>query len=175
MSDFLVWLTAGGSVICISWIAEQIPWFATLLANTKRIIQFVLSAVLGCAALAVTNYVPQATLDAIAPYFAIFMAAFGSIFVNQTYHNITRSVAIIKATEGMLADEYVELTSQAPQAMATVINGPGDYEKIQGKVMARVIADLLEIQKLNPNMRFYYKLLRRNASDPGPFIPFIKE
>ena len=103
LSDFLVWLaTGGGAAVAISKIGEMIPWFVALPSNTKKIVQYGLSALVGCAAFAVMSYAPPEVLDAIAPYFAILASLVVPIFLNQSYHSIVRSTAIIKATESML-------------------------------------------------------------------------
>ena len=88
ITNFLVWLTTGGCVVLVSWVAEQIPAWHTLSANLKRIIQFAASALLAVGALLIINYVPPAALEQLSPYFATFVAVFGAVFTNQAYHNV---------------------------------------------------------------------------------------
>ena len=88
LNDFLVWLMAGGSVIAWSWVMEQVAWFQNLSSGQRKWTQYGGSTLIGLAALAVTTYVPVATLDAIAPWFAIIAGIFGMVFINQAAHKI---------------------------------------------------------------------------------------
>jgi hypothetical protein len=94
INNFLVWLTGGGFIIAAAWLLGKIPGYATLAENIKQWIFFAVSAILGGGAYAVTQYVPTATIAAIAPYFAIVAIAFGAIFLNKVY---TKLVTISKS------------------------------------------------------------------------------
>lgn len=86
LNEFLVWLTAGGSVIAWSWIMEQVPWFQSLSVSAKKWVQLGGSVAIAIGALAVTMYVPKETLELIAPWFKLIAGLFGVIFVNQIAH-----------------------------------------------------------------------------------------
>jgi len=88
MSEFLLWLVGGGCVIATSWVLEQVEWFQNLEASQKRYLQFGVSALVGLAALAVSQYVPKEVLDALEPYFAVLSTVFYAIFLNQTAHTL---------------------------------------------------------------------------------------
>ena len=162
LSDFLVWLaTGGGAAVAISKIGEMIPWFVALPSNTKKIVQYGLSALVGCAAFAIMSYAPPEVLDAIAPYFAILASLVVPIFVNQSYHSIVRSTAIIKATEGMLDDGDSGIGVMASARPHTQYQfkriSIAGYEKITGKKIkagilsptkAKALADWLEQAKV---------------------------
>jgi peptidoglycan/LPS O-acetylase OafA/YrhL len=86
LTDFLVWLAAGGSAVAVSWISERIPKFQTLTPDARKIIQYVASMLLAIGAFAVNKYVPEAYLLAAAPYFGIAAGLFGVFFLNQAAH-----------------------------------------------------------------------------------------
>lgn len=86
LNQVLVWLAAGGSLVAISWCAENWGWFQKLEGNKKRLAMWASASVLGMAALAITTYVPAETLAAIAPYFKIALANFASIFLLEFFH-----------------------------------------------------------------------------------------
>lgn len=88
VTDFLVWLAAGGAAIAVSWIAERFAKFQALEATQKKLIQYGASILLAVAAFAVNAYVPKAYLDAAAPYFTIIAGLFGTFFLNQASHSI---------------------------------------------------------------------------------------
>jgi len=175
LMNFLVWLTtAGGASIAISKIAELIPAFGNLPSNTKKIIMFISSALLGCAALAIMTFVPQTILDAIAPYFAILAAAAVPIFTNQAYHAIVRSVAIVAATESMLVRrETVDAVADIGGTIArkkytpeeilampmppkpTHAGGPGWLQYEQMKTMKQMAVQFIEIMKANPGVQLF--------------------
>lgn len=86
LSDFLVWLAAGGSAVAVSWISERIPKFQALTPESKRLIQYISSILLAVGAFAVNKYVSEAYLLAAAPYFGIVAGLFGVFFMNQAAH-----------------------------------------------------------------------------------------
>jgi hypothetical protein len=85
INNFLVWLTGGGFIIAAAWILGKIPGYLALSETVRQWIFFAVSVIFGSGAYAVTQYVPVATLAAIAPYFAIVAIAFGAIFLNKAY------------------------------------------------------------------------------------------
>ena len=86
LAKFLLWLATGGSVVAVSWIAERSKWFQSLESSTKAYVQYGASTILGVAALLIQTYIPAATLEMLAPYFAVFSGVFGMIFLNQVAH-----------------------------------------------------------------------------------------
>ncbi len=88
LSGFLLWMTAGGSVVAVSWILEQVAWFQSLEAGKKRWLQYGLSAFVGIAALAIKQFVPEATLEMLTPYFAVLVGVFAPVFLNQMSHTL---------------------------------------------------------------------------------------
>jgi hypothetical protein len=91
ITEFLLWLVAGGSVIAVSWVMEQILWFQTLAPSQRKWIQYVASAVLGLIALAVQLYVAPEVLEKVSPFFAVLASTFGLIFLNQIAHSLNPS------------------------------------------------------------------------------------
>jgi hypothetical protein len=90
LTDFLVWVSAGGSVLAVSFIMERIDWFQKLESKTKELIMFMASAVLAMGAIAVQQFVPVATLNAMAPYFASVAGIFGMIFLAKAFHKVDK-------------------------------------------------------------------------------------
>ena len=88
LTDFLTYLTTGGSVIALSWIMENIAWFQSITSDQRRYIQFIGSLALGIVAKLILQYVPADTLSLIAPYFEIAALLFGAVFVNQLAHKV---------------------------------------------------------------------------------------
>jgi len=88
ISQFLVWLTAGGAAVAVSWIAEKIPAFQSLSSAWKQIVMFIFSSVLGIGALYITNNVPPEVLAQYDGYFAVLVSTFGVYFLNQLAHTL---------------------------------------------------------------------------------------
>jgi hypothetical protein len=86
LSNFLLWMVTGGSVIAVSWLCERWKWFQAQTPDNKKYIQYGASALLGIAALLVQNYVTTAILELMQPYFAVLAAVFGMLFLNQAAH-----------------------------------------------------------------------------------------
>ena len=88
LNEFLVWLfSGGGAIIATSWLVERWPWFQTLAASTKEFLLFASAAIISCGAYAVVSFVPQATLDQIAPWFLIVSGVLSSVFVGKLFHS----------------------------------------------------------------------------------------
>jgi hypothetical protein len=90
LTDFLVWLVAGGSLIAVSWLFERFAWFQNVSSAARENIMFVVCAALSCGAYAVQTYVPVATLDLLAPWFGIIAAVFGMIFISKGFHALDK-------------------------------------------------------------------------------------
>lgn len=90
LNELLVWLTAGGSVVVVSWCAENFGWFQSLDSMKKRLAMWFSACILGSAALAVTLYVPADALAAAAPFMKVLIANFGTIFLGELYHKLTK-------------------------------------------------------------------------------------
>lgn len=91
LSDFLVWLFAGGgSIAVISWIMERVKWFQTLTSEAREWLMFALSTVVGVGAYVVVNYVPAETLELVSPYFAIVASIFGVVFLGKAFHKVDK-------------------------------------------------------------------------------------
>jgi hypothetical protein len=85
LNSFLIWLSGAGALVAASWVLGQFGWYVALAEKAKQWIFFALAVLLGGGSFAIVKYVPQATLDAIAPYFLIVAFAFIAIFINKTY------------------------------------------------------------------------------------------
>ena len=88
ITEVLVYLIGGGSVVWMSWIAEQSAWFQALGSEAKKWLMFGGSALIGGLALAVNTYVPAEVLTQLQPWFAIVAYAFGYVFLNQLGHRV---------------------------------------------------------------------------------------
>lgn len=88
LENFLLWLVAGGSVVAVSWIMEQVAWFQNLSSKQRQWLQYVCASGLGIVALAVQTYVPSETLKVMAPYFGVIAGTFGMVFLNQIAHTL---------------------------------------------------------------------------------------
>lgn len=85
--DFLVFLTTGaGAAMAIAWLAERVPAFQTLTSDQKWWAQLIGSVAVGLAAFAAIQYLPAATLDAIAPWFAVVYGITRVWLANQAAH-----------------------------------------------------------------------------------------
>jgi hypothetical protein len=88
---FLQWLVGGGgSILAVSWMLERMRWFQALYADQKDYIVFGCAAVVGCGALAVVMYVPQAFLDTIAPFFMLIASIFVTVFIVKIFHRVDK-------------------------------------------------------------------------------------
>lgn len=90
LTQFLVWLTGGGSIVAVSWLFENWAWFQAQTAQLKQMLTFGASAVLSLGAWAVTTYVSASVLAQIAPVFMILSTLFASIFVGQLFHSFAK-------------------------------------------------------------------------------------
>ena len=91
LTDFLVWLFAGGgSIAVISWVMERVNWFQSLTSEAREWLMFGLSALVGVLAYAVVNYVSAETLSLIAPYFTIVASVFGVVFLGKAFHKVDK-------------------------------------------------------------------------------------
>jgi hypothetical protein len=97
VSDFLVWLAGGGSLIAASWVLGQFSWYTTLVEKAKQWIFFAIAVLFGGGAYAVTQYVSQTALNAVAPYFLIVSFVFIAIFVNKTYTKISNMLKTLES------------------------------------------------------------------------------
>jgi hypothetical protein len=86
LNQFLTWLTAGGSIVAVSFILERLAAFQVLASNVKQLITFGACVVLSFGAFAVNQYVPADVLAQITPYFSIISGLFGVLFISQTFH-----------------------------------------------------------------------------------------
>ena len=88
LNEFLIWLVSGGgAIIVVSWLVERWPWFQTLGANIKEFALFASAAVMSCGAYAVITFVPQTTLDQVAPWFLIVSGILSSVFLGKVFHS----------------------------------------------------------------------------------------
>lgn len=90
LNQLLVWLMAGGSVVVVSWGAENWGWFHSLEAGKKRLAMWASAAALGSAALAVTLFVPAEVLAAVAPFIKVILANFSMVFLGEVYHKFAK-------------------------------------------------------------------------------------
>lgn len=91
LNEFLVWLTGGGVVICLSWLFERIDWYQNLEAKMKRLVFFLSCVLVALGAYAVQVYVPADILSMLAPYFAIVASLFYQI-LGDTFHKNDKAV-----------------------------------------------------------------------------------
>jgi len=91
LQDFLVWLAAGGgSVAVLSWVAERVAWFQTLTAENKRLTMVLCSVFLAVASKLLLDFVPQESIEAIAPYFATIYGVVLIYLQNQVAHKLNK-------------------------------------------------------------------------------------
>ena len=86
-SNWLVYMTAAGGIVTMSWITEQIPAFGVLSPALKRFIHWTGATILALAAWAIVKFVPAETLETIEPVFRIIAGNFAAIFLSQTFHS----------------------------------------------------------------------------------------
>ena len=86
LTNFLVWLGTGGSMMAVSFVAERIDAFQKLTANAKQWVMFFSASLLTVGSIAIQQYVPVATLNFVAPYFAGVAGVFSLIFIANTFH-----------------------------------------------------------------------------------------
>jgi hypothetical protein len=98
ISSFLVWLAGGGSLVAASWVLGQFSWYSNMIEKTKKFVFFGLAVLFGGGSYAVSQYVPVATLSAIAPYFLIVAFVFSAVFLNQAamkFSEMAKSLKIL--------------------------------------------------------------------------------
>lgn len=93
LSQFLVWLTAGGSIVAVSWLCEKWAWFQAQEKDIKQYVIFGSSAVLSIAAQLFMTYVDPAVLEMLTPYFAMLSTIFGSVFLGQAFFRLMKKPA----------------------------------------------------------------------------------
>lgn len=93
LTEFLVWLTSGGSIIAVSWLAEKSAWFQRLTKEQKEYFIYGASVLLSLSAYGVNTYVSAEVLSQLAPVFAIFATTFASIFLGRVYHSFKKPSA----------------------------------------------------------------------------------
>ena len=87
LSDFLFWLAGGGGAIIVcSFVFERLEFFQKLGSEQKRMVMFGACIAISLGAFAVQQFVAPNILAAIAPYFAILVSTFTSLFVSQKFH-----------------------------------------------------------------------------------------
>jgi len=86
ITDFLVWLAGGGSIVAISWLLEQWSWYQNQDPMKKKLIFCGLAILTSFVAYAIQTYVPAATLQILAPWFAMVASIFGTIFLGTVFH-----------------------------------------------------------------------------------------
>jgi hypothetical protein len=99
ISDFLVWLAGGGSIVAASWVLGQIPWYQTLAEKVKQYVFFFIAVLFGGGSFAITQYVSVDVLNSIAPYFLIVAFVFGAVFLNQTYVRLSEIARTLKSLD----------------------------------------------------------------------------
>jgi hypothetical protein len=90
LNEFLVWLSAGGSVVAVSWACEQWGFFQTLNANAKRLAMWASASGLGMGALAIIKFVPAESLASAAPFMEVAIANFTAIFLLEVFHRFNK-------------------------------------------------------------------------------------
>lgn len=86
LNEFLVWLSSGGSIVFVSWIAERWAWFQSLGKEAKQWFIYGSSVILSFVAYSVVTFVSPEVLAQLAPFFTILSATFVSVFLGQAFH-----------------------------------------------------------------------------------------
>jgi hypothetical protein len=88
-AQFLAFLcTGGGAAIVFSFVSERIPAFQKLTSEQRSYAILAGSLVISVAAFAVVTFVPQGTLEAIAPWFAVVAGTFTTWLSTQGAHKV---------------------------------------------------------------------------------------
>lgn len=90
LTDFLVYLTGGGSVVALSFIMERIEWFKNLTSEAKQWVMFIGCSVISCGAFAIQQYVPKEILNQFAPYFGLLASIFVATFIAKAFHKVDK-------------------------------------------------------------------------------------
>jgi hypothetical protein len=92
LKDFLVWLASGGGgIIAASWLLERWAWFQAKTAEIKELILWGSSAFLAVGSYALVNYLPEASLAMIAPYFYIVSGIFVTVVIGKLFHKVDKT------------------------------------------------------------------------------------
>ena len=91
LQEFLIYLTTGGSIIVVSWLAEKSAKFKELSKEVKEYIIYGASLLLSLGAYSVNTYVDPSVLEKLAPIFSIAATLFESVFLGQLYHFFAKS------------------------------------------------------------------------------------
>lgn len=86
LNEFLVWLSSGGSIVFVSWIAERWAWFQAQTKEAKQWLIYGSSVGLSFIAYTVSTYASPELLSQLAPFFTIMSVSFVSIFLGQAFH-----------------------------------------------------------------------------------------
>lgn len=99
INEFFIWLGGGGCIIAASWLLGRFDWYIKLAENIKQLVFFGVALLFGGGAYAVTQYVPESTLMAIAPYFLIASMVFSYVFLNKLYNRVSYIYRISRLNE----------------------------------------------------------------------------
>lgn len=115
LNDFLTLLvTAGGAAAVASWVLERIPAYAAIVdAERKRWIFFAVCAIIALSAYVVITFVPAATLEVIAPYFALIASIFTSVFLGTSFHNADKLSASGTVSNPVITADVESKTAKA--------------------------------------------------------------
>jgi hypothetical protein len=88
---FLNWIVfGGGAVMCASWILDRVAWFNAQTPELKKVIAYVLSALLGIGAFVLVTLAPDFIALA-QPYFMVIASIFSSIFLSNVFHKYDKA------------------------------------------------------------------------------------
>jgi hypothetical protein len=91
LKEFLVWLASGGGgIIAASWLLERWTWFQAKASEIKELILWGCATILSIGGYALASYLPEATIDAIAPYFFIVSSVFLTVVIGKLFHRVDK-------------------------------------------------------------------------------------
>jgi len=91
LNEFLVWLTAGGSIIAVSFFAERWTKFQELSSEAKLWFMFASCTFVSLCAFAILQFVPIDMLNRFAPWFAVISANFYALFISKAFHLVDKN------------------------------------------------------------------------------------
>ncbi len=89
--DFIQWMVySGGAILIGSWILERIPAFVAAAPDAKKIISIIVDIVLALGFYAILVFVPVATMEVLAPWFAVAAGTAILYGGGQVVHKLTK-------------------------------------------------------------------------------------
>jgi hypothetical protein len=92
LQGLLSWLIySGGAILVASWVLDRIAAYQDLKAETKRLVNMIVSAALALGAFAIITYVPADVFVMLDPWFKVILGTIVLYSGQQVVHSLTKT------------------------------------------------------------------------------------